>query len=130
MTLGAIMSWVVVIQFFVYRNKTMLKGTIIENSLSDKNILKKVQITKTWSSDDWILHSVLVNKNLIPELSKSLDNGPWYIHLWEQGKDYVTVVFKDKIFNIKYSDKNTWSEAIAYGKSIGIPAEQLGFPID
>ena len=44
--------------------------------------------------------------------------------------DDIIVIFKNKIFNIKYSDKKTWSEAVAYGKSIGIPEEQLDFPID
>jgi len=133
MTLGAVMSWVVVFQFFVYKKSTeniKVRGTIIENSLSDKSILKKVQITGTKLSGDWILHSVLVNENIIPELSRSLDKGPWYIHLWEQGKDDVIIVFKDKVFNIKFSDKSTWTETVAYGKSIGIPEKQLNFPID
>jgi hypothetical protein len=107
-----------------------LKGTIIENSLSDKSILKDIQITKTWQDDDWILHSVLIDERAIPELSKILNPGPWYIHFWEPGQDDVTVVFKDKIFKIKYSDKNTWIDAVTYGKSLGIPEEQLDFLID
>ncbi len=108
----------------------MLKGTIIENSLADKSILLKVKIQNTRNSGDWILHNVLVEASTVPELSKSLNNGPWYIHLWEQGKDDVKVVFKDKIFDIKFSDISTWTNAILYGKSIGIPDEQLDFPID
>ena len=35
----------------------MLKGTIIENSLQDKSLLKKVKITRTWKSGDWIFHA-------------------------------------------------------------------------
>jgi hypothetical protein len=115
---------------FFRKIKFMLKGTIIENSLSDKSILKKIQIDKTWKDEDWILHSVRIDEDMISELSKYLADGPWYIHLWETGKDEVKVIFKNKIFNIKYSDKSTWKDAVAYGESIGIPEEQLDFPID
>lgn len=108
----------------------MLKGTIIENSLEDKSILSKVQIQGARHSGDWVLHDVLVEESLISELSKSLADGPWYIHLWEQGKDDIKVIFKNKVFDIKFSDKSTWTDTVAYGKSIGIPDEQLDFPID
>lgn len=108
----------------------MYKGTIIENSLSDQSILSKTQVQSTRHAGDWILHDVQVEETLIPELSKGLANGPWYIHLWKPGKDEVKVIFKDKVFDIKFSDKSTWINAIAYGKSIGIPDEQLDFPID
>jgi hypothetical protein len=108
----------------------MYKGTIIENSLSDKSILTKVKIEKTYQSDDWILHDIFLDAEQIPQLSKYIADGPWYIHLWEHGKDDVKIVFKEKIFEIKFSDKTTWGEAITYGKSIGIPEEQLDFVID
>lgn len=108
----------------------MLKGTIIENSLRDKGILKRLKIEKTYNDEDWILHDVLVAKEQIPELSRSLADGPWYIHLWEPGKDEVQVIFKDKTFIINHSDKATWSEAIACGESLGIPKEQLDFVIN
>ena len=108
----------------------MLKGTIIENSLANKNILKTIQIDKTWQTGTWVLHSIQIDESRIKELSESLNNEPWYIHLWEQGEDKVTVIFKNKIFTLSFSDKSTWSDAIKYGKSLGIPAEQLDFPID
>lgn len=108
----------------------MYKGTIIENSLSDKKILDQIKIVKTWQDEDWTLHNVLVEEEQIPELAKYIADGPWYIHLWQPGKDEVKVIFKDKVFDIKFSDKTTWAKAIAYGQSIGIPIEQLDFPID
>lgn len=107
----------------------MYKGTIIENSLSNKGILGKVIIEKRYTSGDWVLYNVYLNENMIPELSESLDAGPWYIHLWKQGSGEVNVIFKNKIFKIQYSDKSTWINAIEYGKSIGIPEEQLDFPV-
>jgi hypothetical protein len=108
----------------------MYKGTIIENSLIDKKILEKVKIEKTYQAGDWVLDDVLVDESQISELAKNLADGPWYIHLWQPGKDNVKVIFKNKVFTIKFSDKSTWVDAIAYGKSIGIPDEQLDFPID
>lgn len=107
----------------------MYKGAIIENSLSDKSILDKVTIENTYQIDDWILHDVLVNEEQIPQLQKCLDNGPWYIHLWMPNRDDIKVIYKEKIFDIKFSDKFTWGKAIIYGKSIGIPEEQLDFLI-
>jgi hypothetical protein len=108
----------------------MYRGTIIENSLADKEILKKVTIEKKYQSGSWILYDVLVGEDLIQELSKSLADGPWYIHLWIPGKDAVKVIYKNKVFSITFSEKSTWNDAVAYGKSIGIPDEQLNFPID
>ncbi|MEI6660081.1 MAG: hypothetical protein WCK91_01505 [bacterium] len=108
----------------------MYHVTIIENSLADKEILKKVQIVKSRQSGSWVLHDALVTEDQIPELSKSLDVGPWYIHLWKSGCDDVKVIFKDKIFDIKFSDKSTWEEAVNYGRSLNIPEAQLDFPID
>jgi hypothetical protein len=105
----------------------MLKGTIVENSLSDKDILSHLKIEKTYQDEGWILHDVLVEESQVADLAKSLDNGPWYIHLWEPGRDEIRVIFKDKTFVIKQSDKSTWTEAVAYGQSIGIPEEQLDF---
>jgi len=108
----------------------MFRGTIIENSLSDKNILKKLKVEKTWQDGEWTLHSVWIKKEEVPELSKCLADGPWYIHLWEPGKDDVEVVFKNKVFSISFSNRSTWVDVIAYGKSIGIPLIQLDFPIE
>lgn len=105
----------------------MLKGTIIENSLLSKDILTKVTILRTYHAEDWILHDVLLEESLVSELSSSLSTGPWYIHVWKPGTDDVTVIFKDKIFKINYTDKSTWAEAVTYGISIGIPREQLSF---
>lgn len=108
----------------------MLKGTIIENSLNDLGILKKCRIEKTYEAGSWILHNVFIEEALIPELQHSLAEGPWYIHVWEPGKDDVIVVFKDAQFRIKFSDTSTWDDAIAHGIAMGIPKEQLDFPID
>lgn len=108
----------------------MYKGVIVENSLADKSILDKLQIVRTWQDGSWTLYEVRVGEDQIAEIGKYLANGPWYVHFWKPGEDDVKVVYKDKIFNIKYSDRSTWQDAVAYGKSVGIPDEQLDFLID
>lgn len=102
-----------------------MKGTIIENSLADKSVLADLNIIKTWNDEDWILHNVIVKETQIESIQKALNDGPWYIHFL--GDDNIVVVYKDKIFNIKKSDISTWSKAIEYGKSLGIPNKQLDF---
>ncbi len=107
----------------------MLVGTIVENSLADKSVLKKLKITSSRQAGDWTLHEVQISEGQVRELGKNFTNEPWYAHFWEPGKDEIIVVFKDKMFTIRHSDKSTWSGAVAYGKSIGIPDEQLDFVI-
>lgn len=108
----------------------MLKGTIIENSLADKSLLKEVQVTRTWQDGSWVLHDVLVDEARAQEAGKYLADGPWYMHFWEPDKDDFLIVFKDKTFTAKRSDSTSLADIIAYGKSIGIPEEQLDFPTD
>jgi hypothetical protein len=71
---------------------------------------------------------VLASAGTISELSSQLADGPWYAHFWKPGKDDVTIVFKDKVFAIKSSDRSTWADAIAHGRSIGIPESELDLP--
>lgn len=54
----------------------MLKGTIIENSLADKSILKDLEITKTYQSGNWVMHDVLVSEEQAEKLGSYLDEGP------------------------------------------------------
>lgn len=108
----------------------MLQGTIIEDSLNDVRVLDRLTILKSWTAGSWKLHRVQVRKVEAMLLSEYIAKGPWYIHFWEEGKDDVLVVFKEKSFSITYSDKSTWTAAAEHGKSIGIPEEQLDFTID
>jgi hypothetical protein len=107
----------------------IMRGTIIENSLRDKSILEQLTITRTWFEGDWVLHDVETNEEQVLLIQNFLNDGPWCVHFWEQGNDEVIVVFKDKIFRIAYSNKDSWKEAIAYGRSLGIPEKQLDFVI-
>ncbi|GIW63372.1 MAG: hypothetical protein KatS3mg091_174 [Patescibacteria group bacterium] len=68
-----------------------------------------------------------VSKDEIGRLSKYLKPG-WYMHFWQEQD--VIAVFKDRKFEFNYDDKSTWKPVIEYGLSLGIPKEELDFPID
>lgn len=108
----------------------MLQGTIIENSLINPSVLQDLVLLESWTDGSWKLHKVSISRREALHLGEHLKDGPWYVHFWEPGKDDVLVVFKDKSFEIKHSNKSTWTEAIEHGKSIGIPEEQLDFLVD
>lgn len=103
------------------------EGTVIENSLKDKSILERLAIVKTWDDDDWILHDVVVDEKEMVQIQKALDDGPWYVHFWSNESDEIFVIFKEKSFTIRKSNRDSWEEAISYGLSIGIPQSQLDF---
>jgi hypothetical protein len=107
-----------------------MKGIIIENSLADKSIITDAEIIRTWEDGSWKLREVKVSKDWAEKFGKYLNDGPWYVYFWEPESDDVLIVFKNKNFTIQHSDKSTWAEAVEYGKSIGIPEEQLDFLID
>ena len=111
-------------------NTPTFQGIIVENSLKDSSILRSLNIQRSWQDGSWTLHDVLVDEGDALKIGQYLTDGPWYIHFWKPGGDDVLVVYKDKSFRIKHSEKSTWVDAVAYGKSIGIPSEQLDFPIN
>ena len=109
------------------------KGTIIKESLIDPSILDSLQIVSDHvenSQDDadgsWHLYTVLISRDEIPKIQPYLERkGGWYMHFWK-GRD-VIVVFRDRVFEIDADDKTTWKDAVEYGLSMGVPAEQLDF---
>jgi len=107
----------------------MLQGTIVENSLTDPSVLKELSVLKSWQDGTWKLHQVSLDRTQALKLADYIVEGPWYMHFWKPGADDVLVVFKNETFDIKHSDKSTWQDALARGKSIGIPDEQLDFLI-
>ena len=112
------------------------KGIIIKESLVDPTILEGIKVISTRTEVDqddpnniWHFNNVEVSRDDIENLQTHLKReGGWYMHFW-RGQD-VMVVFRDKLFEIKYDDKSTWKDAVEYGRSIGIPAEQLDFLIE
>jgi len=109
------------------------KGTIIEESLNDNRIINDLKITGFRISKDenpadrWHLYTVTVTREDIARVAENI-RPKWYMHFWKD-KD-VIAVFEGKKFAFNYDDKSSWTPAVEYGLSIGIPKEQLDFPID
>ncbi|MGA3020547.1 MAG: hypothetical protein ABSD68_01190 [Candidatus Micrarchaeales archaeon] len=120
------------------------KGVIIEESLENKAVLKKVKILKTeiekatpeyktpWVKQ-WTLHTVEIPekqaKQIAEELSNSLDSQHnWYADFKNNLHHYI--VFYKKVFYIDRRNKEQYNEAKEYGISLGIPEYQVDFHPD
>ncbi len=118
-------------------------GVIIEESLENKSVLKKVKILSTkieyvvkkhqtpWLSK-WTLHTIEVPagkaKEIAEELSRSLDGkhgGSWYADFKDKTSHYI--IFRNKIFFIDRTSKEQYAGAKRYGLSLGIPEYQVDF---
>lgn len=119
-------------------------GVIIEESLENKDILKKVKIIKTevekvtdehktpWIKK-WTLHTIEIPEDkadfTAKEISKSLDSKhSWYADF--KNKNTHFIIFKDKVFKINRSSKKQYNGAKEYGISLGIPEYQVDFHPD
>ena len=119
------------------------QGIIIEESLENKDILKRVKILSTrvskvtdrhktpWLSQ-WTMHTVEVQESeaqsLAEEISKSLDeshNSSWYVDFKDDFHHYL--IFPDKVIYIDRQSKQQYAKAKRYGISLGIAEYQLNF---
>ena len=119
-------------------------GVIIEESLENKDVLKKVKILKTkiekctkkhqtpWIKQ-WTLHTVEISENqannVAKELSKALDSRhQWYADF--KNNSYHYIIFRNRIFFIERKSKEQYDQAKNYGISLGIPDYQVDFHPD
>ncbi len=126
------------------KNNELFKGVIIEESLEDKEVLKKVKIINTkveqvtqkhqtpWIKK-WTLHSVEIPADkaddISEELSQALDSKhSWYADF--KNKQFHYIIFRDKVFKIERTSKEQYNEAKKYGISLGIPEYQVDFHPD
>jgi hypothetical protein len=119
------------------------QGIIIEESLEDKAVLKKLTTLKTkvepvtlehktpWIKT-WTMHTVAFDEtqatNLCNEISHAIDKahkGAWYADFKNLTHHYI--VFSEKVFGVSQTDQDAYERAKEYGRSIGIPEYQLDF---
>jgi hypothetical protein len=106
------------------------KGIVIEESLENIRLINQLEVIKVEISKEepvWHMYTVNVSMKDIEKLSRAIKQG-WYMHFWK-GR-IVIAIFKNKKFEFDYDNKSTWKNVINYGLSLGIPKEQLDFPID
>jgi|SRR3989338_8336973 len=123
-----------------------LTGIIIEESLEDKSILKKVKILKTevekvteehktpWLNL-WTMHTIEIKEadanTITAIISKALDSkhkASWYADFKNNTCHYI--IFKNKVFKVNRSKPTEYQNATKYGLSLGIPEYQLDFSPD
>ena len=121
----------------------MFSGVIIEESLQDREVLKRFPIVETeveqvtenfktpWLTQ-WTLDTIEVPDDQIDEfaqeVSASLDRehgGSWYADFKSDSMHYI--IFCEKFFKVDRTKKDEYGAVTAYGVSIGIPAHQLNF---
>jgi len=117
------------------------KGTIIEESLADKSILKDFKILSTrvepvtdehktpWIKQ-WTLDEVEIPASKAQQLAKrigeALDNEhEWYADFKNDTHHYI--IFRNRVFLVDRTDADQYKEAVKYGMSLGIPGYQLDF---
>ena len=116
-------------------------GTIIEESLENKDVLKKIKILKTrgepvtarhktpWIKQ-WTLHTVEIPEDKANELAEEIKNSldsqhAWYVDFKNDLKHYI--ILRGKIFFIDRTNQQQYDKAKKYGLSIGIPNYQMPF---
>lgn len=118
------------------------RGVIIEESLKEIGILKKMKVDETkvetvtaqhktpWLKK-WTLHTVSVPAeeiNLVSEeLSRVLLSEPssWYADLKSSREHYI--IYPNKVFKVDRSKPKEYEAVTRYGVSRGIPEYQLDF---
>ncbi|EKE29077.1 MAG: hypothetical protein ACD_2C00234G0004 [uncultured bacterium (gcode 4)] len=112
----------------------MYKWAIIEESLTDKDILSDIQVLETEITPDidpedvWHIHTVMMTEENIFKLAEYLKPAKYYAHFWS--RDDMFVVFPNKVFKLDSDNKDSWKDAIDFWLSIDIPLEQLDFLTD
>lgn len=109
----------------------MYHGIILDMAFNDASYPEKLKVfaKRKSSSNDWVLYGVEVGDDMFDQVVQEIQSNmksdkPYYSHFYND--EEMVVVFKDKLFNVNpYA--STWSPIIEYGKTLGIPAEQLDF---
>ena len=116
-------------------------GTIIEESLENRDVLKDVVILSTKISPvtvkhqtpwlkKWTLHKVEISEEqaqeIAEEISEALDpDHDWYADYKNDNWHYI--IFRNKIFKVPRASKEEYSIVKRYGISLGIPEHQVDF---
>ena len=117
------------------------KGIVIEESLQNLEILKRLKILSTkveqvieahktpWLKQ-WTLHTVEIDEsdaqNIANKISVSLDSKhDWYADF--KNDKYHFIIFRNKVFRVNRNNPEGYKEVKKYGISLGIPDYQLIF---
>jgi len=128
-------------------NKVVMNfhGIIIEESLANPEVLKKVNIISTkvepvtdkhktpWLKQ-WTLHTVEIAADQAEEIAREISqaietsHNAWYADFKTDSHHFI--VYPNKVFFIDRSQKAQYDEATQYGISLGMPDYQVDFSPD
>ncbi|MBI2984658.1 MAG: hypothetical protein HYY50_03470 [Candidatus Kerfeldbacteria bacterium] len=117
------------------------QGTIIEESLEDASVLSGLRIIKTdvkpatekertpWVKQ-WTLHTINIPQQraevIARKIMMALDRQhPWYADFKNARTHYI--IFRDKMFRVDRTKRDSYQPATDHGLSLGIPYYQLDF---
>ncbi len=117
------------------------EGIIIEESLTNLDILKELEIVHTeiekvteanetpWL-EQWTMHKVVIKKDKIDEYAKKLSQlidgkhcSNWYCDF--KNEQYHYVVFANKVFKLDRNSKQDYASMREYAITLGLPEHQL-----
>jgi len=111
------------------------KGLLLKESLKDMGVLDLVNITKEekWDADNAVDFQPKVWNAVefegdgdVEEIAEKMSKAMvprWYLNISTDEEEFV--VFLDKIFRYSKGDEETKKKAQEYGRSLGIPEDQL-----
>lgn len=121
------------------------EGIIIEESLTNLDILKELEIVHTeiekvteanetpWL-EQWTMHTVVIKKDKMDEyaqkLSQLIDSkhcNNWYCDFKNEELHYV--VFRNKVFKLDKHSKQDYINMKEYAIKLGLPEHQLPNPM-
>ncbi len=117
-------------------------GVIIEESLSDRSVLKQVTILSTKAEPvtpkhqtphlkQWTLHTIEIPAEKADKaaeaIRRSLDtaHGHWFADF--KNREWHSIIFADKIFTVERAHPEQYRRVVAHGLRLGIPDYQLDF---
>lgn len=121
------------------------KGIIIEESLKDAKVLKKISIIETkieqvtqhhqtpWLNK-WTLHTIEIPQEkadgIAEEISEVINETPsaWYADFKNNLFHYI--IYPHKVFKVDLKNPKLYVDAKKYGISLGIPSYQVDFAPD
>jgi hypothetical protein len=116
----------------IYKEHVMkFEGLLIKESLKDESVLDHVQVTKveTWDASDRPVWTAVYfdgdashADRVAQRLSHVLLSG-WYCNIATANDSYV--VFANRVFKYPRGEDQGRAEAQEYGRSLGLPEEQL-----
>ena len=122
------------------------KGVIIEESLSNKDVLRDVKILSTKVEEvtekhktpwlkQWTLHTVEISKEKAAKVAEKLakdletEHTAWYAD-FKNDKFHYIVFTGGKVFKVDLQNPVLYKEATKHGISLGIPEYQVDFAPD